>query len=103
MNRRTLTTAIVMAILCAAAVLTGAPAAMALNSAVPLGAGGYGAIVVDDAHAHVFISTPQANAVRVFDFDGNPVTTIQNLPGAKGLLINGSTLYVAEQDVGAIE
>lgn len=63
----------------------------------------FGDLVVDDANQEVFDSAPSSNEVLVFDFNGSLVATLQNLPGADGMVIEGSTLYVAESTAGAIE
>lgn len=72
-------------------------------TSVALGTIGFGAIAVDDANGHVFVSGPLANEVLVFDFNGNLVTTIPNLYGASALLVHGTSLYVSEANAGAIE
>jgi hypothetical protein len=70
---------------------------------VALGATGFGSIAVDDANGHVFVSGPTANEVLVFDFNGNLVKTIPNLYGAGAMVVHGTSLYVVERNVGAIE
>jgi hypothetical protein len=62
----------------------------------------FGSMVVDDVNQHVFVSSPAANVVQVYDFSGDLVKTIfQSDP--YGMVINGSTLYVAERGAGAID
>jgi hypothetical protein len=68
-----------------------------------LGETGFGDIVVDDTNDHVFVSNPSANSITVLGFGGNVITTITSLPGAFGMVIHGSTLYVAEETANAIE
>jgi hypothetical protein len=67
-----------------------------------LGPIGFGSIVVDDARGHVLLSGPTADVVDVLDFSGNLVSTIPNIYGAHGMVINGRYLYVTESTAGAI-
>ena len=64
---------------------------------------GYGATAVDPVHQHVFVSSPTAHAIRVFDFNGAPVATILHEAGAASLALAGSTLYVAATGTGVID
>jgi hypothetical protein len=83
--------------------LTGANACASTIS-TPLGQTTFGAIVVDDANSHVFVSSPGGNDVQVYNFSGTLLKTISGINGADGMVINGSTLYVAENvSNGAIE
>jgi len=76
-----------------------------LAPAAPAGADGttnvsltsFGDIVVDNAHAHVFVSDPAASAVRVANLDGVLTTSLPNLYGARGMTLSddASKLYVA--------
>lgn len=93
---------IALALVCAAA-LVGASPARAAGVSVPLGAIGFGSVVVDDTNGHVFVSGAAANEVLVFDFAGNLVTTISNVSGAGAMVVHGPSLYVVERNVGAIE
>jgi Bacterial Ig-like domain (group 3) len=77
--------------------------ARAAGTSVPLGQIGFGSIAVDDTHSHVFVSGATANEVLVFDFDGTLVRTIPNIYGAGAMVVRGSTLYVVERNLGAIE
>jgi len=77
--------------------------AVAGATSIPVGQIGFGSIVVDDAHGHVFLSGPAANEVLVFDFVGNLVKTIPNLYGARAMVVQGSKLYVVEANVGSVE
>src|SRR5690348_1057709 len=93
--------------LASAVALIGATALLAASSAmsgtgtpVPLGATGFGAIAVDDANGHVFVSGPAANAVLVFDFGGNLVKTIPDVYGAGAMVVHGTSLYVVERNAG---
>jgi hypothetical protein len=92
---------IVAALVCGLALLPSVAGA-GNGTSVPLGAGGFSAVVVDDAHQHVFISAGSADAVLVFDFQGNAVARIPNIYGAAGMVVNGQTLYVAERNAGTI-
>jgi hypothetical protein len=70
-----------------------------------LGVTSFATIAVDDTNDHVFISAPAQNEVLVYNFDGTLNTTITGISGAWGMVVNGSTLYVAESgtgDIGAI-
>jgi hypothetical protein len=73
------------------------------TAAVELGSTGFGSIVVDDAYHHVFVSGPASNEVIVTDFSGTIVSTITGEDGVAGMAIDGSMLYVADSNVGAID
>src|SRR6266567_775845 len=63
------------------------------------------AMVVDDAHQHVFVTGSGSNSVvDVLNFDGTLDATIQNEPGAAGMALDTShgRLYVALQGQGHI-
>jgi hypothetical protein len=92
-----------IAILAASLLLAGASASAGNGTPVPLGAIGFGSIAVDDANGHVFVSGAAANEVLVFDFSGNLVRTIPNVYGAGAMVVHGTTLYVVERNVGAVE
>jgi hypothetical protein len=68
-----------------------------------IGVNSFGTIAVDDANQHVFVSAPSEGEVQVYDFSGNLVTTISGIAGAYGMVIHGTTLYVAESTTGDIE
>ncbi|WP_345462446.1 hypothetical protein [Actinoallomurus oryzae] len=75
-----------------------APAAYASSGSSSLPLPGYGAMAVDDAHGHVFVSSgPTGNGIVVTDFYGRVKKTIDNEPGADGLALSadGTKLYVA--------
>jgi YVTN family beta-propeller protein len=88
-----------MAVAASAAVVAGlalAAPARANNDSLQLP--GYGAIVVDQTHKHVFVSGgPSANAIAVADFDGDRDKPITGQPGATGMVLSadGTTLYAA--------
>lgn len=67
---------------------------------------GFGDIVVDDAHGHVFVSgspdVPTGDVVSAFNFDGSAAGPITGGgSGTGGMAISGNYLYV--QDGGAID
>jgi hypothetical protein len=62
----------------------------------------YGAMVVDNANQHVFVSVPSANQIDEFDFQGQLLSSVANVYGAWGMTISGQNLYVAESTAGAI-
>ncbi len=64
---------------------------------------GFGALIVDDAHGHLFASSPGRNVVSVLDLSGDVVATLPNLAGADAMLIVGSQLYVVLDNLGAVE
>jgi sugar lactone lactonase YvrE len=93
------------------AAILGAFVALLTASAVPaparaattdLGTVGFGAMVVDDANQHVFVSEPKANAVAEFDFAGKLIATVADVYGAWGMTLSGDDLYVAESTTGDI-
>jgi hypothetical protein len=58
---------------------------------------GFTAMAVDDAHGHVFVTgdTSQDSSVVVLNDAGAVVTTLTGESGAGGMVVDGSTLYVA--------
>jgi hypothetical protein len=77
------------------------PAAAAAAEA-DLGDIGFGAVVVDNAPEHVLVSGPTANVVDVLSFSGELIASIPNIDGARGMVIKGHTLFVAESTAGAV-
>jgi hypothetical protein len=78
----------------AAVVLWAAPSAHA-DTTLP---SGFGDMVVDPVHSHVFVSTGSSgSSVSVLDFNGNLVDTITGLSYPAGMALDPatSTLYVA--------
>jgi hypothetical protein len=73
------------------AVVLPASAAASAN----LGPIGFGDVVVDANHAHVFVSGPSANVVDELDYSGNVINQI-SVPSPKGMVIAGHYLYVVE-------
>src|SRR5438045_7972020 len=71
--------------------------ATATSVSVPVPLNGFGGMVVDGAHGHVFVSGGTGDSrVVVFDLVGNVVTTLTNEFGATAMLLDGSTLYIAQ-------
>jgi hypothetical protein len=87
----------------ACVLLAHVPTALAAGTSTPLVGTSFGSMVVDDVNQHVFVSSPSVNTIAVYDFDGQLVTTIPNIGGASGMVISGSSLYVAESTVGSVE
>jgi YVTN family beta-propeller protein len=85
----------------AAMALAGAVSAQAATT-LPLH--GLGRIVDDPVHHRVFISggSMSDSTIYVTDEAGKVVTTIPNEPGASGMALSGSTLYVALCGQGSI-
>ena len=90
----------------------------AVTGAVPsaLPSGGTGTLlpftrvrrmVVDDAHAHVFVTgfvSSGGRTLAVLDFAGNIVPTgLTDEAGASGMVVDGSTLYLARCSAGKID
>jgi len=66
------------------------------TAATTLALTGYGDMVVDAAHGHVFVTGGSGDSsIVVLDFSGNIVTTITGQGGAGEMVLDGSTLYVA--------
>ncbi|MFI7647004.1 hypothetical protein ACIBTZ_13110 [Micromonospora sp. NPDC049460] len=75
------------------------------DGAVGLGIDTYAEMVVDSARGRLFFSQGrERSGVRLTDLSGGSQRTIPNLPGASGMALSpdGSTLYVALADVGAV-
>src|SRR4051812_8107035 len=68
-----------------------------------LGIVDYARIVIDPATSHIFISSPSSNSVVVTDLSGNLVTTITGEAGAGGMVVVGTTVYVALTTAGSID
>lgn len=62
----------------------------------------FGFITVDNARGHVFVSLPSANAIDEFSFEGKLIAVIPDIYGAAGMVVDGDTLYVAENTTGEI-
>ncbi|MEW2621338.1 hypothetical protein [Streptomyces sp. NPDC048106] len=59
-------------------------------------------IVVDHEHQRLYISDPADSSVLVTDYAGSVVTDIPEQPGAAGLALSDTFLYVALPDADAI-
>ncbi|NQV23898.1 MAG: hypothetical protein HQ518_05965 [Rhodopirellula sp.] len=61
-------------------------------------------LLVDDDHRLVFVSGGTNDSrIAVFDFDGNRVGTIDDVPGARGITLRGDELFVAVRNEGAVD
>jgi sugar lactone lactonase YvrE len=72
------------------------------SNATPL-TGVMAAMVVDAATSHVFVSLHDVGRIAVLDFDGNVVGSVPNEPGASGMVVVGSHLYVVAQGAASID
>ena len=78
-----------------------APAANAYTTLLPMQHGIFD-ILVDGAHDHVFISSGTGqSALTVLDYAGTELETL-SIPGASGMALVGSTLFVAAADANEI-
>ena len=68
-----------------------------------LGTTSFGAIAVDAAYGHVYVSSPGSSSIAVFNLDGTYLHTLTGLPGADHMLVDGRRLYVALDTTGQIE
>jgi hypothetical protein len=90
----------------AASLALGAPVAHAgIGGTTLSGLHGFTAMAVDDAHGHMFAtgSTSQDSSVVVLNDAGAVVTTLTGESGAGGMVVDGSTLYVARCGGDAID
>lgn len=78
--------------------LISAPGAGAASFTMPLTE--YGDIALDEANAQVFMSGGSSVAVR--NLDGSSKAVIGGLQNAGGLVVDGSTLYVAQCGTSSI-
>ena len=78
-------------------------AASTPSSMVDLGTPDFGRMVVDQASAHIFVSSPGGNGIVVLNLTGSIVKTITGEAGASSMVVNGSTLYVALPGSGTID
>jgi len=97
---------VVGSLVCSAALVTAGTRHTVAAATTPvgtdLGAIGFTAMIVDNANHHVFVSGPTGNRVDVLDFSGNLMSTINDVYGAAGMVINNGMLYVAESTAGRI-
>jgi hypothetical protein len=66
------------------------------------GHGRFGELLVDAARQRVYVSAPAKSKLAVLDFDGNLLRTVEGLPGAYGMALDGNALYVALSAGGGI-
>ncbi|MGH3427033.1 MAG: YncE family protein [Mycobacteriales bacterium] len=72
------------------------------SSVLPLT--GYSHMVVDGPHGHVFVTGKSTDsAIAVMNTDGTPAGTITGETGAGGMVLSGSTLYVARCGANEID
>ena len=99
---RTLMMAVVAVVLAGACSAARAPVAHAATPET-LPVTSFSDMVVDADHSHIFISASANNEILVLDYQGNLVKTISGEPGANGMVLDGSTLYVALSTSGGID
>ncbi|WP_105973045.1 hypothetical protein [Streptomyces geranii] len=101
MHRRTLSTALAVALTFGSVALTTGVAGTAMaDDQRDLGIVSFGDIVVDGVHQRVFVSDPDSDRIVATDFRGNFVREISNLRGVRGLELSADsgTLYAAVPD-----
>ncbi|WP_327695811.1 Ig-like domain repeat protein [Streptomyces sp. NBC_00459] len=101
MHRRTLSTALAVALTFGSVALTTGVAGTAMaDDQLNLGINSFGAIAVDGVHQRVFVSDPVSSRVVALDYRGNFVAEVSNLRGVKGLELSADskTLYAAVPD-----
>jgi hypothetical protein len=91
--------AALVVVLCAA---SGTASATVAGKALPLT--GFGHMVVDGAHKHVFVTGSSSDStIAVRNEDGTSAGTITGESGAGGMVLDGGTLYVARCGWGVID
>ena len=100
--RRSALTA-VLSLVVALLAVSGSASQASADSVNDIGMTDFRAMVVDEAHGHVYVSQGNATLI-VTDLQGVPITTIEQLHGAAGMTLSpdGSTLYVALSSGDAI-
>lgn len=74
-----------------------------ITAITPLTLTSFGAIAIDQSHGWIFVSEGEAgDTVDVLDLRGELVTSLTGLAGPNGLVVRGSTLFVAETGAGDI-
>ncbi len=97
-HTRPLLAALVLAFACS----TGTAAASVAGTTLPLT--GFSHMLVDGAHGHVFLTGAAADSkIVVRNTDGTAAGTITGESGAGGMVLDGSTLYVARCGWGVID
>src|SRR4051812_28928341 len=102
-RRRTVSRALGSAVIAVCLIAAGAsmvPVSAFVTGSLP---NGFGAIVVDPSHSHVFVSSPTSNTITVLDFSGKIVQTVTGEAGPDSMVVTGNTLYVALRNGGAID
>lgn len=98
MHRRTLSTALAVALTFGSVALTTGVAGTAMaDDQRDLGVFSVGDIVVDGVHHRVFVSDPDTGKIAVTDYQGNGVRQLTGLPGVRGLELSADsgTVYAA--------
>ncbi|MEH0424610.1 Ig-like domain repeat protein [Streptomyces sp. B21-083] len=101
MHRRTLSTALAVALTFGSVALTTGVASNAMaDDQRDLGIVSFGDIVVDGVHQRVFVSDPASDRVLVTDYRGNFVAEVSGLRGVTGLELSADsrTVYAAVPD-----
>jgi hypothetical protein len=79
------------------------PAAPAQAAPILLPFQGFGGMVIDATHDHLFVSGGTGHdQIAVYDLDGTWVKTFGNMPGASDMVLHRGVLYAALFDGGAI-
>ena len=95
---RPLLAAVVFALACS----TGSAAASVPGTTIALT--GFSHMLVDGAHGHVFLTGSASDSkIAVENEDGTPAGTITGESGAGGMVLDGTTLYVARCGWGVID
>ena len=90
--------ALVLALVCS----TGSAAASVPGTTLPLT--GFSHMLIDGTHGHVFLTGAAADSkIAVENTDGTSAGTITGESGAGGMVLDGSTLYVARCGWGVID
>jgi len=82
----------------AVAVTVGIPSSVAATDGTLLSLHGFDSMVIDETHQHVFVTGGGTNtSVVVVNYDGSVAKTITGVQGAAGMVLEGETLYVAQE------
>jgi hypothetical protein len=102
MHLRRLTRPILAALMLTLAGATGSASAAAPGTTLPLA--GFSHMLVDGAHGHVFVTGAASDSkIVVRNEDGTAAGTITGESGAGGMVLDGTTLYVARCGWGVID
>ncbi|HEU5356496.1 MAG TPA: hypothetical protein VFU65_18635 [Actinocrinis sp.] len=105
MSTKRLSSAVVGTTLLASILHAPVAEAATTTASVTLPLAHYSRILADPVHHHLFITEGTGyNTVLVTDYAGTVVATLDNEPGATGLVISpdGNTVYVGLADAGAV-